>query len=165
MSDEQIVATINSEADDIVQAIMGKAAHYSLRKEFEYWASENSFALPLQNLDMMYNIIKRLANSNYYRRDIPEIIEVDKAFGEVRKLYMSIGAQLKKQDEFYNNSVGNQNSLARNYINCPFYQHFVETPSNQLKTMLNKIINAMVKGQASAIPAQIPNISISELRI
>lgn len=165
MSDEQIVATINSEADDIVQAIMEKAAHYSLRKEFEYWASENSFALPLQNLDMMYNIIKRLANSNYYRRDIPEIIEVDKAFGEVRKLYMSIGAQLKKQDEFYNNSVGNQNSLARNYINCPFYQHFVETPSNQLKTMLNKIINAMVKGQASAIPAQIPNIPISELRI
>lgn len=166
MSDIQIVTAINNEANDIVQAIMEKADHYSLRKEFERWAAENPLALPLQNFDMMYNMIKRLANSNYYSMDIPENIEVDKAFGEVRKLYISIGAQLEKQDEFYNNnSEGNQNSLTMNYMNCPFYQHFVETPSDQLNTMFNKIVNAMSKGQSSAGPAQIRDVPIPESRI
>lgn len=162
MSDEQIAATINSEADDIVQAIMEKADNYSLRKEFEYWAAENSLALPLQNFDMMYNIIKRLANSNYYSRDIPEYVEVDEAFSEVQKLYKSMGMQLMNQDEFYNNSETGHNLLARNYIDCPFYQHFVETPSAQLKEMFNKIVAAMSRGQSSVNPAQIPNISISD---
>ena len=142
---------------------MEKADRYSLRKEFECWAAENSLALPLQNLDMMYNMIKRLANTNYYSRDIPENIEVDKAFDEVQKLYTSIGDQLQEQDKFYNNnSEENQNSLARNYMNCPFYQHFVKTPSDQLKPMFNKIIDAMSRGQRLANPAQIRDVSISE---
>lgn len=164
MSYEQIAAAINSEADNIVQAIMEKADHYSLRKEFEHWAAENPLALPLQNFDMMYNIIKRLANSNYYSRDIPEYVEINEAFSEVQKLYKSMGAQLKNQDEFYNSET-DHNSLARNYIDCPFYQHFVEAPSDQLKEMFNKIVVAMSRGQSSVNPAQIPSISISDLRI
>lgn len=163
LPDEQIVTAINNEADDIVQEVMEKADRYSLRKEFECWAAENSLALPLQNLDMMHNMIKRLANTNYYSRDIPENIEVDKAFDEVQKLYTSIGDQLQEQDKFYNNnSEENQNSLARNYMNCPFYQHFVKTPSDQLKPMFNKIIDAMSRGQRLANPAQIRDVSISE---
>lgn len=162
MSDEQIVATINNRADDIVQAVMKKADRYSLRKEFNRWAKKDTLALPLQDFDMMYNILKRLANSNYYNRDIPAYVEVDEVFSEVQKLYKSIGTQLKEQDEFYNNGERNRNSLARNYIKCPFYQHFVGNPSEQLKTMFNKIINAMARGQSLINPAQISNISIPD---
>ena len=162
MSDEQIVATINNRADDIVQAVMEKAYRYSLREEFECWAQEDTLALPLQDFDMMYNILKRLANSNYYNRDIPAYVEVDEVFSEVQKLYTSIGTQLKEQDESYNNGESSRNSLARNYINCPFYRHFVETPSEQLKTMFNKTINTMPRGQNSINPAQILNIPIPD---
>lgn len=165
MSDEQIVAIINNRADDIVQAVMEKADRYSLRNEFHCWAEKDTLALPLQDFDMMYNILKRLANSNYYNRDIPAYVEVDEVFSEVQKLYTSIGTQLTRQDEFYNNRESSRNSLARNYINCPFYKHFVETSSEQLKTMFNKIINAMSRGQNSSNPAQISNISISDLPV
>ena len=50
----------------------------------------------------MYNIIKRLANTNYYGDDFPEVVVENEVFNAFQQLYRSIGRQLAYQDEFYN---------------------------------------------------------------
>lgn len=130
-------------------------SRYSLRNEFEDWAVEDSLPLPLQNFDMMYNIIKRLANTNYYGHDFPEAVGENGVFGAFQQLYRSIGCQLKDQDVFYNNKNTQINvTFETSYINCPFYKYFVEKPSPQMIKVFTEVIKAMARGNDKAGAAQ-----------
>lgn len=165
-SDEEISIIINEEANIIINQTMKKVDRFSLRKEFASWAERAPLALPLQNFDMMYNIIKRLANSNYYGNDIPGYIEVDEAFGALQKLYESFTKQLEDQDKFYSNSVElKHTSFEANYTSCPFYKHFVKKPSAQLKKLFTEVIKSVAKRKAKDEVAQIPSIRISDVHI
>lgn len=165
-SDEEISIIINEEANIIINQAMKKVDRFSLRKEFASWAERTPLALPLQNFDMMYNIIKRLANSNYYGNDIPGYIEVDEAFGALQKLYESFTKQLEDQDKFYSNSVElKHTSFEASYTSCPFYKHFVKKPSAQLKKLFTEVIKSVAKRKAKDEGAQIPSIRISDVHI
>lgn len=156
LSKEQIVKIIRQDADTVAKKVMHTVQRYSLRNEFELWAEENLLPLPLQNFDMMYNIIKRLANTNYYGRSIPESVEEGEVFNAFKQLYESIGQQLEEQDSFYRSKEKNErSSFSAIYRGCPFYKHFVESPSTQLIRIFTEVINAMTRGQEKANPAQI----------
>lgn len=149
--------SVQKDTDTILDKAKERIQTYSLRNEFENWAKNDVLALPLQNFDMMYNMIKRLANTNYYGQGLPESIAYDGIFDAFYKLFKSIGAQLEKQDEFYTNNGSKSVSFCDTYKSYPFYKYFVDNPSSQLKKMFTEVIMAMVRGQFEASPAKVQN--------
>lgn len=148
--------TIREDADKIAVKVMSAFQKYSLRNEFENWAKDNSLPLPLQNFDMMYNIIKRLANTNYYGDDFPEVVGENEVFNAFQQLYQSIGCQLAYQDEFYNKGNAHTSvTFEATYKSCPFYKCFVESPSQQLEEVFTTVIKAMTRGNDKIDAAQI----------
>lgn len=110
--------------------------------------------LPLQNFDMMYNIIKRLANTGYYGNGFPDVVVGNDVFNAFQKFYRSIKYQLKEQDDFYNEgNEDGRSSLVVSYRECPFYKHFVERPSPQMKKIFVELVKAMTRGHNDAKPA------------
>ena len=157
---------IQKDIDKISNKVEKRIQGWSLQKEFQAWAQKGTIPLPLQNFDMMYNIIKRLANTNYYGHGFPETIEVSQAFESFRNLYMSIGQQLKNQDAFYNGKDTHVLAAFETiYKEYPFYKHFVENPSPQLKKMFAEIVITIRRSSINAETAQFPGIRISDLRI
>ena len=158
MSKEQRDKTIREDAKKIAEKIMSSFPKYSLRNEFTTWAEEGSLPLPLQNFDMMYNMIKRLANTSYYGHGFSKVVGEDEVFNAFQQLYRSVGDQLANQDEFYNE--GNTHPtvvLEATYKNCPFYKHFVERPSPQMKKIFVELVKAMTRGHNDAKPATMQN--------
>ena len=156
MPKEQRDKTIREDANKIAEKVMSVFQKYSLRNEFENWAKDNSLPLPLQNFDMMYNIIKRLANTNYYGDDFPEVVVENEVFNAFQQLYRSIGRQLAYQDEFYNKGNSHTSvTFEATYKSCPFYKHFVEHPSQQLEEVFTTVIKAMTRGNDKTDAAQI----------
>ena len=157
---------IQKDIDKISKEVEKRIHSWSLQKEFEAWDQKGAIPLPLQNFDMMYNIIKRLANTNYYGHSFPEIVYENEAFESFKQLYMSIGLQLKNQDAFYNGGDTNVHAaFETTYKEYPFYKYFVENPSPQLKKMFAEIVTTIIRNHINAGPAQFPDIRISDLRI
>ena len=153
MSKAQRDKTIRGDAKKIAKKIMSTFQKYSLRNEFTVWAEEGSLPLPLQNFDMMYNMIKRLANTNYYGHGFSKTIGEDEVFNAFQQLYQSVGDQLADQDEFYNKGNTHPTVMFEaTYKNCPFYKHFVECPSPQMKKIFIELVKAMTRGQKDASP-------------
>lgn len=155
MSKAQRDKTLREDADKIAEKIMSAFQQNSLRNEFEIWAEEGSLPLPLQNFDMIYNMIKRLANTNYYGNNFPKIVGENEVFEAFQQLYQSIGSQLADQDGFYND--GNTHSTVTfeaTYKNCPFYKYFVECPSPQMKKIFIELVKTMTRGQNKANAAK-----------
>ena len=146
---------MREKADKIAEKVMSAFQQYSLRNEFEIWAEEGSLPLPLQNFDMIYNMIKRLANTNYYGNNFPEIVGENEVFEAFQQLYQSIGSQLADQDKFYNEENTHSTvTFEAIYKNCPFYKHFVERPSPQMKKIFIELVKAMTRGQNKANAAK-----------
>ena len=80
--------------------------------------------LPIQNFDMIYNIIKRLANISYY--DIPEEAPIEDAYDYIVKLYRRVEGELLEQDKFYFNDK-DKYVFSVKYKNSVFYQYFVNS--------------------------------------
>ena len=79
---------------------------------------------------------------------------------------MSIGQQLKNQDAFYNGKDTHVLAAFETiYKEYPFYKHFVENPSPQLKKMFAEIVITIRRSSINAETAQFPGIRISDLRI
>ena len=155
MSKAQCEKTMREKADKIAEKVMSAFQQYSLRNEFEIWAEEGSLPLPLQNFDMIYNMIKRLANTNYYGNNFPEIVGENEVFEAFQQLYQSIGSQLADQDKFYNEENTHSTvTFEAIYKNCPFYKHFVERPSPQMKKIFIELVKAMTRGQNKANAAK-----------
>lgn len=73
-----------------------------IAEEIQKWEDAHKaqqFVMPIQHFDMMYNIVKRLANVSYY--DIPKEAHVEKVFDHYCHLYKDIVKELEKQDEVY----------------------------------------------------------------
>lgn len=81
------------------------------------------FVFPIQQFDMSYNILKRLAHPDYYDREIPTDTGLTEAYDYFVSLYQSIGNQLGEQDQVYRLNKGR--SFAEAYRDSVFYQRFV----------------------------------------
>ena len=155
LSQAGYINSVRKDIDTILDKAEERIQTYSLRNEFEDWAKDGVLALPLQNFDMMYNMIKRLANANFYGQGLPESLEDDGFFDAFNKLFKSIGSQLGKQDNFYANNGSESVSFRDAYKSFPFYKHFVDNPSVQLKKMFTEVIKAMVRGQLQTNAAKV----------
>lgn len=101
--------------------------------KIEKWEQDHKnrrFTFPIQQFDMSYNIIKRLAHPAYYDRDIPTEIELSEAYDYFVSLYQSIENQLKEQDRVY--CLAEEESFAKPYQDSVFYQRFVALANPKL---------------------------------
>lgn len=102
---------------------------------------ENQLALPVQNFDMMYNILKRLANVSYH--DIPDDASVEEVFDYYIQLYRSMEQELRSQDRVY---FGNEDHLSRILRESPFYQTMTAEPADERHNpYIAEILTAMVE--------------------
>lgn len=83
--------------------------------------------LPVEHFDMMYNVIKRLANDSYYDR--PAEVAYDKIYDYYVRLYKNVVNELEKQDKEYC-IVKEQESFASAFRECVFYKYFCNPPGS-----------------------------------
>lgn len=158
MTNEQRSKVILEDSNTFSKRIIQLFQRHSLRNEFVLWSQKRPMPLPLQNFDMMYNIIKRLANTGYYGNGFPDVVVGNDVFNAFQKFYRSIKYQLKEQDDFYNEgNEDGRSSLVVSYRECPFYKHFVERPSPQMKKIFVELVKAMTRGQNDTKPATMQN--------
>lgn len=79
--------------------------------------------LPVEHFDMMYNIIKRLANGSYY--DIPAEAAPDEVYDYYVRLYKNVAHELEKQDRVYGGE-----HFAEAFRECVFFKEFCAEPDS-----------------------------------
>ncbi len=95
-------------------------------------------ALPVVHMDMMYNILKRVANIYYH--DIAQEASVDEVYVYMVQLYEAIFIELNKQDTFYGSE------FAKNYRESLFYRVFTaESQDDMYNPYLRPIISEMMR--------------------
>lgn len=107
----------------------------SLLKKFDIWRNKTgALALPVYNLDITYNVIKRICvtekiwNTNK--------IERNQVFFYIKRLFENIEGRLYKQDQFYNNNI-----LEQAFKGCPVVEYFnKETESETDRIVLDNIV-------------------------
>ena len=100
-----------------------KTSFWDKTEKWEQDHENKRFTFPIQQFDMSYNIIKRLAHPAYYDREIPTDIELSDAYDYFVSLYQSIENQLKEQDRVY--CLEEKEGFAKPYQDSVFYQRFV----------------------------------------
>lgn len=106
------------------------------------------FVMPVQHFDMMYNIVKRLANVSYY--DIPKEARVSRVFEYYLHLYDNIEQELKKQDDVY--GTDRSESFAAAFRDSVFLKVLTAKPDEEWhNAFIWETVTSMVQ---STIPAQ-----------
>lgn len=116
--------------------------------DIETWQAAHPhfpMVLPVQNFDMMYNIIKRLANVYYH--DIPEDVPLEEVYDYFSHLYESVVEELKKQDDAYHLTEGS--SFAKAFQDSVFFKAF-SAPQETRNPYIKDILIDMMK---KALPA------------
>lgn len=93
---------------------------------FNEHLEKQKLVLPIQHFDMMYNIIKRMANVSY--RDIPSEAHIDEAYDYVVRLYVSIAKELGYQDKAYGEVSKN---FAGSFRNSLFFKILTAHPGSE----------------------------------
>lgn len=121
-------------------------------QEIVQWQSKYkdfAFVLPVQHFDMMYNIIKRLANVAYH--DISEEASVDKVYDHFKFLYSSIKEELSAQDQVY--FPDHKNGFTAAYTDSLFYKVFMAEEGEE--KYYNKFVPTLFyKMMHTVLPAQ-----------
>lgn len=109
-----------STADNAIDAVAEE-----IKKEFEEWdRNYRSFAIPVYDLDVCYNLVKRLLQDRYGKSDY--IGSAGQLFDNYLDIYRAIATRLSSNDEVYtkkcNVTLGIDKlrpSYADAYCNCP----------------------------------------------
>lgn len=130
------------------------------RTELTVWCENNgrrAAVLPIQHFDMMYNIMKRLANVSYH--DIPEDAPIEDILTHYAHLYNSVATELEKQDRIYTGTI--HQGFADTFRSCIFYRSFT-APEETRNPFLN---NFLVNMLSNAITAQARRDSATNLSL
>lgn len=122
-------------------------------KSVESWQStygkDHLAVLPVEHLDMMYNILKRLANNSYYDR--PEQIDQEEVYDYCVELYDNILKELGKQEDVYANDL-HANKMTRftdAFRSCIFYERYAGDKKNlYVKNMQHQMMQRAWKAQS-----------------
>lgn len=120
-----------------------------IQKWNKVYGSER-WVLPVQNVDMMYNINKRLANVSYH--DIPADVNVFEVFEHYQRLYINLAEELENQDEAYATTGIERFSDA--FRDCIFCKIFTESEQYQttqafLKGILVEMVSSAAQKQST----------------
>lgn len=138
---------------EIVHKSIGK-----LRAEFVAWEKEfGSLALPVQNFDLMYNLIKRMHQEGK-TQNVERIIEEDKFevefWNEYDKMLGSFRQHLSRIDKFYHD--GNKEGISKCFRSifdaCPFINLYEGVKANmgsskRIILYLSNMINNQFQNQ------------------
>ena len=131
-----------------------------LFNEFQKWEEnhgQNKLVLPVENFDMMYNIVKRLASLYYH--DIPTEVSVAEVYDCYINLYKSVLKELELQDQTYFGSTS-EDGFAKCFRDSVFYREVVEDAgkhkhSEFLREILTNMILSMISVQNSRHNAKV----------
>lgn len=123
--------------------------------EAKKWEKENPdryLVLPVQHFDMMYNIIKRLANNSYH--DIPEEANINELYDYYKLLYKSMDSELSSQDHVY--FKNGENGFAYAFTSSRFYRVVTaEEGTKDYNPILRPLLDAMMQSVAESRRAEI----------
>lgn len=114
------------------------------------YGKDHLAVLPVEHFDMMYNILKRLANNSYY--DKPEQIPVEEVYDYCVKLYENILKELEKQEAVYGNDWANadKKKFSSAFRNSVFYKRYAGNERNPyIKNMQYQMMDNVLKGQSA----------------
>jgi hypothetical protein len=113
-------------------------------KSIRSWQSNHKdcqLVLPVQNFDMMYNILKRLANVSYH--DIPDTAPVEEVYDYYVHLYRSMEEELRSQDRVY---FGNEDGFSKAFRDSLFYRIVTaEEGGRRHNPYLEQVLVSMVR--------------------
>lgn len=118
-----------------------------LRTEINVWHRTYPhfpMVLPVQHFDMMYNIIKRLANIYYH--DIPEEASIDEVYDYFVHLYESVVEELEQQDKYYHTEASG--SFAQAFRDSAFFKIF-NAPESVRNPYIKPLLVAMMRNALS----------------
>lgn len=130
---EQIYGDIINKANKLNDAEIAKEKVLEIMKEIIaeqglLKEEEPEAALPFYNLDLVYNIMKRVRRKNLSIKRYEDIYE------EILKIYDDISAELRKEKEYYNN-VG---------VDFKYVEYFDENPYIKMfKTITPEVRNSV----------------------
>ena len=137
-----------------------------LKNEFDDWGKVfKGFALPIYNMDITYNLIKRLRQRNMGKDNVP----FENAWKEILEIYKFMYEHLKINDDYYRNIYDKNSemiSFSEAFIKCPYMKwiftisedgtikknDFTKTLAEDFeKNLLNIISNVIQRG---AVPGK-----------
>lgn len=113
--------------------------------------------LPIQHFDMMYNIMKRLADVSYH--DIPVEAPIEDILAHYAQLYKSVAEELENQDSFYTDTT--RQGFAEAFRSCIFYKEFT-APEETRNPFLNSFLVNML---SNAITTEESRDKVSDLSL
>lgn len=136
-------ARFESEWNKILQGILRK-----YKSNVRAWQDKHTsfqLTLPVQNFDMMYNIVKRLASVSYH--DIPEAVSVDEVYDYYVLLYKSVAEELRAQDNVY--FENGENGFAEAFETSLFYKIVTASKiDKEYNPYLKDVIVSMIRSSA-----------------
>lgn len=103
-----------------VEEELKRKVEQDFKKEFDDWGKVfKGFALPIYNMDITYNLIKRLRQRNMGKDNVP----FENIWKEILEIYKFMYEHLKINDEYYGNICGQNNeiiSFSEAFIECPY---------------------------------------------
>lgn len=131
------------EEKEKVKKIEDAIINNSLYQNYKEWEKEYGYAvIPFYNIDMLYNIEKRIKAENEKR--YPNGIGKEMIFESILQDYDLLEEQLNKEDEFYRDEYpkgefSKHKTFVDIYRNCPFIQYLREK-KNSLEDRMNDFI-------------------------
>lgn len=116
----------------------------------EVYRKDHLTVLPVEHFDMMYNILKRLANDSYY--DKPEQIAVEEVYDYCVELYNNILKELRKQEAVYGIDLksNGKTTFSDAFRNSVFYKHYASNERNPfIKDMQHQMMRNVWKAQSA----------------
>lgn len=156
---------VNDDKNEEIEKIKNTIASNSILNEYENWEAEYGYAaLPFYNVDMFYNLEKRVRRECKKKYPQGMGIEKDSIFNVMLEAYQSMGRLLKEQDEFYKDEdeFSNWKSLEKAYNECPYIKHMMGNTADraeddkmsrtqeekQLRQRLKRVFNDFVYDKA-----------------
>lgn len=101
---------------------MGEVIVCSFDKEFKDWKEKsNGFAIPVYDVDITYNLVKRLRYRNQDNYDVQQ----EEFWSELIKIYEFVFEKLKQNDEWYK-KIDEESNFADCFIECPYMKWIFE---------------------------------------
>ena len=114
------------------------------------YGKDHLAVLPVEHFDMMYNILKRLANNAYY--DKPEQITEEEVYDYCVKLYKNILQELEKQEAVYGSDLteNNMTTFSDAFRESVFYKRYASDAKNPfIKDMQHQMMRGVWRTQSA----------------
>lgn len=107
-------------------------------KEFQDWKKfSEGFAIPLYDMDVTYNLMKRLRQRNEGKRPVSP----NQYWMELTRIYIFVYEKLLENDKWYNRLTKNKKFLySKSFVECPYIKWIFEEDKGTLRLNDKKIL-------------------------